>query len=135
MSIDIRWFGLIEKYLIDGDISKIEVLVREGGVPAMFGNQFADILIGSKHPPSPQQANILKRIEKYRLTLSMFKQFRKKGSIYYEAYHSYGIGQDPKKVFTMQLLAIYLYPSYDREGARNEIYKFIKKHKLPKLQD
>ncbi len=135
MDIDIRWIGLVEKYLIDGDISKIEVLVRESGVPAQFGNQIADILTGKKHAPSSQQANILKRIEKYRHTLSMFKQLRKKGSVYYEAYYIHGIGQDPKKVFTMQLLAKYLYPSYDEADARNELYKFIKKHQLPKLRD
>lgn len=135
MCIDIRWFGLIEKYLIDGDISKIEELVREGGVPAQFGNQIADILIGKKHAPSPQQKNILKRIEKYRRTYSMFKQFRKKGSIYYDAYHTDKIGRDPKKVFTMQLIAIYLYPSYDKDAARNEMYNFIDKYQLPKLRN
>ncbi len=133
MCIDIRWVGLVEKYLIDGDISKIEGLVREGGVPAQFGNQIADILIGKKYAPSPQRAVILKRIEKYIHTLSMFKHARKKGSFYYEAYHTDKIGQDPKKVFTMQSLAKYLYPSYDEADARNEMYKFIKRHKLPKL--
>lgn len=133
MCIDIRWVGLVEKYLIDGDISKIEELVREGGVPAKFGNQIADILIGKKYAPSPQRAAILKRIEKYIHTLSMFKHARKKGSFYYEAYHIHKIGKDPKEIFTMQSLAQYLYPSYEKDAARNEMYKLIKKHNLPKL--
>jgi hypothetical protein len=133
MAVDILWFGVIEKYLIDGDISEIERLVRKGGVPSMFGHQIADILAGKKHAPSRQQSIILKRIDKYNKALSTFKLARKKGSPFYEAYHIHQIGKKPKEVFTMQSLAQYLYPNYDKEAARNEMYKFIKKHNLPKL--
>ncbi len=133
MAVNIFWLGVVEKYLIDGDISEIEKLIREGGVPAMFGHQIADILVGKKHAPSAQQSNILKRIDKYKNMLSAFKYARTKGSFYYEAYHIHKIGKDPNEIFTMQSLAQYLYPSYEKDAARNEMYKLIKKHNLPKL--
>ena len=41
--VDILWVGVIEKYLVDGDITNLEGLIRNGGVPAEFGDQIADI--------------------------------------------------------------------------------------------
>ena len=57
--VDILWFGVIEKYLVDGDITNLEGLVRNGGVPAEFGDQIADILIGKLKPPKPNKTYLL----------------------------------------------------------------------------
>lgn len=133
--IDIRWFGLIEKYLIDGDITELESLIREVGVPIQFANQIADILAGKLKPKSPQKSIIAKRTERYKTLLMHFKSARKKGGIYEMAYSQFNIGEDPKKIFTSQLLAQYLFPNHDKDDARNEMYKLIRKHNLPKLKD
>jgi hypothetical protein len=122
--LDINWVGVIEKYLNDGDSSELEKLVRKGGVPIEYGNKIADILTGKSKPLSAQKSLISKRIKKYKRLLNGFKEMRK-----------LDIGNVPKKNYNMQLLAQYIYTTLDKDDARNELYKLIRKHKLSKLKD
>lgn len=59
MTIDIRWLSMpLEKYLNGGDISELEALIREVGVPACLGNQIADLLTGKLKPKTPPPLSI-----------------------------------------------------------------------------
>ena len=127
MCIDIRWFGLVEKYLIDGDISKIEELVREGGVPANFGDQIADILSGKLKPAKPTQSRMVQRREKYKQALSTLQYLSKKEGVYQE------MGFDASS-YNMKFLAKHIFPHHTEEEAYNQLYKFIRKHNLTKLK-
>lgn len=127
MAVDILWFGVIEKYLIDGDVTKLESLIRENGVPANLGDQIADILSGKLKPAKPTQSRMLQRIEKYKQALSTLQYLSKKEGVYQE------MGFDARS-YNMKFLAKHIFPHHTEDEAYNQLYKFIRKHNLTKLK-
>jgi len=126
--VNILWVGVIERYLLNGDITNLEGQIRNGGVPAEFGDQVADILIGKLKPPTPRTSRTQQRIEKYKQALSILRYLYKEGGVYHE------MGFDISS-YKMKFLAKHIFPHHTEEEAKNQLYKFIRKHKLPKLKD
>lgn len=53
MTISLEWFGLVNKYIRTGQRADFENLlrvIRENGVPQLFGNEIADLLEGKLTP-------------------------------------------------------------------------------------
>ena len=126
--VNILWVGVIERYLLNGDITNLEGQIRNGGVPAEFGDQVADILIGKLKPPTPRTSRTQQRIEKYKQALSILRYLYKEGGVYQE------MGFDAGS-YNMKFLAKHIFPHHTEEEAKNQLYKFIRKHNLPKLKD
>ncbi len=120
MAVDIRWFGLIEKYLIDGDIAELENLIREGGVPGEFGNQIADILTGKLKPLSPSKTLKMKRETKARRLLKLAEIEKKRGSFHWKAHElliSCNINSiPPTKLFSKRNIAKAVFGLHDEHA-------------------
>ncbi len=120
MSVDIRWCGLIENYLKTGDMSTLEKLIREEGVPAQFGNQIADLLIARNIPLSIKRKQMLKSLDFAMVLLmnkKMMQSLRPTKDVHF-------------KVPTMQSIAERIFPNYSPADARRAFNRLRKKNKI-----